>query len=475
MSKKVNDIRLLSEEEREAIAHRKKIISIFTAVGTAILSFVTLFVLPEVLELWFDTTAIETISILLGLTLMALAIWLVLCIFLSRIRKEKDALEDKDKPKIYNDVGIDVKERCIKYVDVCSISRAMNKKGLNIPLKEDDKKRYRIYPFDDIKDEINDAQEITIICEQNNDLTDLDQITNEYLIKKVKEGLNINYLYVEKENREIDIEQMKAKLLTVLEGAKGNITFKEIGDKTSFIGNVLLSCNKVILISKKGDKKGYYSLGYLKYYSMQGEEEIYYKMPFCLLNSYSRFSDEYNKKRILVLKHKGSEGFKEFVFKPLMSYSHYQSLLDINNKVIDEKISNDIFTAPTKEEILESLDKDIVYGVFHHQKLIAFSILILDRNSERDLSNYLPKYKKDVCASFDNVEVLKEYRGYGIEKELINIAKEEAINNNKTHLIAVVSKNNQASIKSFIHCGFEIAKSDIPIYGSTRELVKIDL
>lgn len=475
MSKKVKDLRLLSEEEREAIAHRKKIISIFTAVGTAILSFVVLFVLPEVLELWFDTNAIETIAILLGLTVMALAIWLVLCIFLSRIRKEKDALEDKDKPKIYNDVGIDVKERCIKYVDVCSISRAMNKSGLNIPLSEDDKEMYRIYPFNDIKDEINHAQEITIICEQNNDLTDLEQQTNKLLLEKVKEGLNINYLYVEKENREIDIEQMKAKLITILKGAKGHISFKEIGDKTSFIGNVLLSCNKIILISRKGDKKGYYSLGYLKYYSMQGEEEIYYKMPFCLLNSYARFSDECNKKKTLVLKHKGSEGFKEFVFKPLTTYSHYQSLVKINNEVIDENISNDIFTAPRNEEILESLDKDIVYGVFHHQKLVAFSILILDRNSERDLSNYLPKYKKETCASFDNVEVKKEYRGYGIEKELINIAKEEAKNNNRAHLIAVVSKDNQASIKSFKHCGFEVIESNIPIYGSTRELVKIDL
>ena len=194
MSKKVLN-KALTPEEVENIEKRKTVRSIIVAIGTALLSFVILFVLPEVLELWFDTTALETLTILIGLTVMALAIWIVLCLFLSRIRKEKDALEDKDKPRIYNEVGIDVKERCVEYVDVCSISRALNKEGLNIPLKQDDRETYRIYPFDAIKEEIESAQEITIISEQNNDLTNLDQPTNQLLIELIRKGLRVNYLY----------------------------------------------------------------------------------------------------------------------------------------------------------------------------------------------------------------------------------------------------------------------------------------
>ena len=85
------------------------------------------------------------------------------------------------------------------------------------------------------------------------------------------------------------------------------------------------------------------------------------------------------------------------------------------------------------------------------------------------------EYKKDECASFDNVEVLKEYRGYGLEKELINIAKEEVKQNNRKHLLAVVSKDNAASFTSFMTCDFKVIKSDISIYGSKRELVGFDI
>ena len=471
MSKKVIDKELTEED----IEKRKTTRSIIFAIVTALASFVVLFVLPEVLELWFDTTALETLTILIGLTLMALIIWIVLCLFLSLIRKEKDALEDKDKPRIYNEVGIDVKERCVEYVDVCSISRALNKEGLNIPLKQDDRETYRIYPFDVIKEEIKSAQEITIISEQNNDLVNIEQSTNQLLIELIRNGLHVNYLYVEKENREIEIEQFKTKLSTLLKDDIDKVTFKEIGDKNLFMGNVLLSCTKIILISKKGDKKGFYSIGYMKYYSMLKEEEIYYKMPFCLLNSFAKYSDECKKKEIKVLSHRKDGGFKEFVFKPLFTYSYYKDLININQSVIDENIDVKLFSAPSNEEILESLDKDIVYGVFHHQKLVAFSITVLDRNSERDLSNYYMEYKKDECASFDNVEVLKEYRGYGIEKELINIAKEETKLNNKKHLLAVVSKDNAASFTSFMNCGFKVIKSNISIYGSTRKLVGFDV
>ena len=124
------------------------------------------------------------------------------------------------------------------------------------------------------------------------------------------------------------------------------------------------------------------------------------------------------------------------------------------------------------DEIMESLDKDIIFGVFHHRKLVAFSILIEDRNSERDLTNYYLKYKKEDTISFDNVEVRKEYRGYGLEKELIEIAKKELAKRNKKHLLAVVSKVNIASFKSFEKCGFKVLRNNIPIYGTSRELVE---
>ena len=238
------------------------------------------------------------------------------------------------------------------------------------------------------------------------------------------------------------------------------------------LGNALLSVTKVILISKKSNGKSGFTDGYMKFYSANGEEELYYKLPFCPLNNYSRFAVEYMNREVKLLKHRSTEDFKEFEFKPIASLNYYKELCDINNGIKEENIDVSIFSAPSNDEIMESLDKDVIFGVFHHRKLVAFSILIEDRNSERDLTNYYLKYKKEDTISFDNVEVRKEYRGYGLEKELIEIAKKELAKRNKKHLLAVVSKVNIASFKSFEKCGFKVLRNDIPIYGTTRELVE---
>ena len=43
------------------------------------------------------------------------------------------------------------------------------------------------------------------------------------------------------------------------------------------------------------------------------------------------------------------------------------------------------------------------------------------------------------------IQLPSKFTGYGIEKELVNIAKEEAKQHNKKHLLAVVSKDNVPS------------------------------
>ena len=461
----------------EQIAKRKKVIRILKWVGLflgIVLSAVVQYAGPEILQFWFEPNIAETIILLISIFLMVFIIYLILCAFLHLINKEKDSLEDKDTQQIYNDINIDKKERCIHYVDVCSISRALNREGMNIGLKEEDKKQYRIGSLEDIAIDFKDAKEIVIISEQNNDLVDLNQTTNKLLIDAINntKDLVVKFLFVEKENREIEIEQFKSKMEKETKGSKGSFIVKEISDKKTMMGNTLLSVTKIILISKKDDQNSFFTAGYMKFYSVAGEEELYYKMPFCTLKNYAKFAIEYLNREVKVIKHHSTEDFKEFEFKPITSLNYYKDLCDINDDVKNENISVDMFSAPSNEELMESLDKDIVYGVFHHQKLVAFSILIEDRNSERDLSNYYPKYNKDTVISFDNVEVRKEYRGYGLEKELIEIAIKELKKRNRNHLLAVVSKTNIASFKSFEKCGFKVLRSDIPIYGSTRELVE---
>ena len=464
--------RVLTKDEKKA-RNRKIRNWIMLGVGIAFYAVIS-FAGPEILQFWFDPNAIETLILLGALIGMGILIYIIMCMFLNLINKEKDSLEDSDTMQIYNDENIDKKERCNRYCDVCSISRALNREGMNIALKDEDKEKYRLERIEDIKKAIVGAKEIVIISEQNNDLLNLEQETNELLINAIKneEGLVVKYLFLEKDNKEIEVEQFRKQMLEATKGGKGSFEIKEIGDKRSMMGNAILSSTKIILISKKEDTRRYYTIGYMKLYSTSGEEELYYNMPFCALNTYARFAIEYMNREVKVLKHRSYEDFKEFEIKPIVALSYYKELCAINNEVKEENIDVSVFSSPSNEEILESIDKDIVYGVFHHNKLIGFSILIEDRNSERDLSNYYPKYKKEDVISFDNVEIRKEYRGYGLEKELINLSLEEAKKRKKKHVLAVVSKDNVASFSSFKKCGFKVLREDIPIYGTTRELIE---
>ena len=138
---------------------------------------------------------------------------------------------------------------------------------------------------------------------------------------------------------------------------------------------------------------------------------------------------------------------KQFVFKHVEGQEHLNELMSINQSVIDEQIDKSIFAPPSEDELKVSLDLDKVIVVYHDNKPIAFSILMVCRDDERDLGRLSDHCEVNDCLTFDNVLVLKEYRGYGIEKELIKLAKDYQKRHNIKYLLAVVSKINIASFK----------------------------
>ncbi len=176
------------------------------------------------------------------------------------------------------------------------------------------------------------------------------------------------------------------------------------------------------------------------------------------------------------LDHRLTKEQKVFTFKTIKGQEkeNLSDLVFINQSVIDEKIESNTFVSPSLEEIKESLDTDMVIGVYHQNQIVAFFILLVGRASDRELGRFLDYDIKD-CLTIDNVLVHKDYRGYGIEKELIRLAKEFQEKHQYKHLLAAVSKFNTPSLKSFLFNDFKIIKSDIDIYGSKRELLEYEL
>ncbi len=268
--------------------------------GGVIFQVVIMLVLPQVLSAIFSVDVWETL-ILLGILIgMGIISWLCISGFLYIINKEKDSLTDNDVQGVYNELEISKHERCYKYVDVCSISRALNRPGLKInmdPVKHIE--RYHLATPDTIKEVIQNAKEVLIVSDQFSDLANPEDEMMQELIKGVNRGMIYHEKYVSYASHEPELEQALFQITSqVKKEYQKNIIFDEL-DKISgndILGKALLSFVKIILVVKEGDNPGFYSEGYIMYYSLIGEENVYYRLPTCSLNSLQNiFKDHGNK------------------------------------------------------------------------------------------------------------------------------------------------------------------------------------
>lgn len=262
-------------------------------IGGAIVQIVILLVLPEILSALYNVDLLETIILFAVLIGMGFIAWGGITLFIYILNREKDSLSDSDKQKVYNEENIPKHERCERYVDVCSVSRALIRPGLQISLDTEEKEYYRLSLPSEVKASIEKAREIYVLSDQFNGLENNDDIVNQTITNMVNEGMICHHLYVGKKNREAEINQIKTRTNNIVEDSlEGNIEFVEFESASSILGNVFTSFVEVLLISKKDDYPGFISEGYLMFYSIYGEECVYYKMPTCLLHNFSHYLKE---------------------------------------------------------------------------------------------------------------------------------------------------------------------------------------
>lgn len=262
--------------------HLRKLLIFF---GGVIFQVIIMLVLPQLLSAVFSVDVVETLILLGILILMGTVAWFGISFFLYIINKEKDSLTDNDVQQVYNEENIAKHERCLKYVDVCSISRALNRPGLQIDLDPSEKEQYRLITPKEIKEELMLAKEIVVLSEQFSSLNNVDDVMIQAIIKEINRGLVCHELYVVNSNHETELEQTKVQILSQIDSKyKNNIDFVKYESASSILGNAFTSFVKVMLISKEKDNDGFYSEGYLMFYSILGEENVYYKLPHCPLH-----------------------------------------------------------------------------------------------------------------------------------------------------------------------------------------------
>lgn len=146
----------------------------------------------------------------------------------------------------------------------------------------------------------------------------------------------------------------------------------------------------------------------------------------------------------------------EFHFKTLYPYQK-KEVMDLQ-AVITAKIDDKIFKKSEENEFLESMLVDGCYGAYHGDKLVAVSIMVFNRKTKRNLVVDLEKKIKlddySKYLTFDTIQVHPDYRRMGLHTRFLQLAEKIANIVGAEYILATVSPENGASLKSFGNAGY---------------------
>lgn len=149
-------------------------------------------------------------------------------------------------------------------------------------------------------------------------------------------------------------------------------------------------------------------------------------------------------------------------------------IVRLQNRVYEGINNRETFVLTTDEELSESLDKDICLGVYFEGSLIAFTLMVSNRRSPRNLG-YQLDYSDDLCqkcVTNDTTFVHPDYKGFGIQRCLLGLKIDIALGLGADEILTTVSPENTISLKNIISEGFEIATKKAMYGGFERYILR---
>lgn len=195
-----------------------------------------------------------------------------------------------------------------------------------------------------------------------------------------------------------------------------------------------------------------------------------------------RFTNEYLKNQIYLVDNGVGKNLymdikkdnKEILIRDVW-FDELSNVLELEKEVHDGMENKELLVDVTRNEFIESLHLDYVLGAYDDKKLVAIALIIDNRDTERNLGKKCGVPYQEAY-TFDIVFVKKEYRGMGLQKEFIDIAKKQARIDGAKSIWTTVSKNNKYSYDNMIKSGFKEFKKDVDMYGGhQRDILKLDV
>ena len=151
-------------------------------------------------------------------------------------------------------------------------------------------------------------------------------------------------------------------------------------------------------------------------------------------------------------------------------------ILHVQQKACEQLTDSSLFYPLTREEIIESLHLDTLWGAFNNEgTLVAFALFVGCRQTERNLAKDAGMSWEEAF-TFDVVVSDPEWRGYGLQKLFIDRAISEAREAGAKVILATVSPLNTYSMQNFLSKGFTVSKTGLSKYANLeRSLLSCSL
>jgi GNAT superfamily N-acetyltransferase len=151
---------------------------------------------------------------------------------------------------------------------------------------------------------------------------------------------------------------------------------------------------------------------------------------------------------------------------------HYAEILSLQRRVYESIPDKNTFVMTTEEELRESLLDDVCLGAFDGGRLVAFTLMVANRETPRNLGNYLnySPQERARCVTYDTTFIDPAYHGYGLQRFFIAQKDEIAISLRAREALATVSPDNAYSLRNLRANGFQVA-SEQEMYGGVTRFV----
>ena len=159
-----------------------------------------------------------------------------------------------------------------------------------------------------------------------------------------------------------------------------------------------------------------------------------------------------------------------------LGFGDIREILNVQQRACEQLPDPTLFYPLSREEIIESLHLDMLWGAFAQEgELAAFALFVGCRQTERNLGKDAGVPWNEAF-TFDVVVSDPEWRGFGLQKLFIDRAIAEAREAGAKAVLATVSPRNSYSMDNFLSKGFTVIRTGLSKYAELeRSLVSFRL